>query len=103
MGRQPDWVLVSYHHKRIVIVDLCLPSDLRPVKLLAAAMHNQQTYLPLQETPTYYSDQGWTIVFPWVSGIRGIINPSHVHALLRFLELSNWQMAVERTVLAFPQ
>ena len=101
--RQPDWVLVSPHHKRIAIVDLCRPSDVHPDQLLAAAMRKQQTYLPLQEALSFYSDQGWTVhVFPWVVGIRGMIDPSHIHALLKFLELPNrhWRMAVERTVLA---
>ena len=101
--RQPDWVLVSPHHKRIAIVDLCRPSDVHPDQLLAAAMRKQQTYLPLQEALCFYSDQGWTVhVFPWAVGIRGMIDPSHIHALLKFLELPNrhWKMAVERTVLA---
>ena len=40
--RQPDWVLVSQHHKRIAIVDLCRPSDVHPDQLLAAAMRKQQ-------------------------------------------------------------
>ena len=101
--RQPDWVLVSHHHKRIAIVDLCRPSDVYPAQLLTAAMRKQQVYLPLQEALSFYSDQGWTIhVFPWVVGIRGMTDPSHVHALLKFLELPNrhWQAAVDRTVLA---
>jgi hypothetical protein len=66
-------------------------------------MRKQQAYLPLQEALSFYSDQGWTIhVFQWVVGIRCMINPSHVHALLKFLELPNRhrQTAVERTVLA---
>ena len=66
-------------------------------------MRKQQAYLPLQEALSFYSDQGWTIhVFPWVVGIRGMIDPSHVHALLKFLELPNrhWHLAVDRTVLA---
>jgi hypothetical protein len=101
--RQPDWVLVSHHHKRIAIVDLCRPSDVHPAQLLAAAVRKQQTYLPLQEALSYYSDQGWTIhVFPWVVGIRGMIDPSHIQSLLKFLEIQrrHWQTAVERTVLA---
>ena len=58
---QQDWVLVSYHHKRIAVVDLCRPSDVHPAQSLAAAMRKQQTYLPLQEALTYSSDQGGTI------------------------------------------
>jgi hypothetical protein len=101
--RQPDWVLVSQHHKRIAIVDLCRPSDVHPDQLLAAAMRKQQTYLPLLEALSYYSDQGWTIhVFPWVVGIQGTINPKHIQSLLKFLGIQrkHWQAAVEKTVLA---
>ncbi len=101
--RQPDWVLVSQHHKRIAIADLHRPSDVHPAQLFAAAMCKQQTYLPLQDALHYYSDQGWTIhVFPWVVGIHGMIDPSHVQSLLKFLEILNqhWQTAVELTVLA---
>jgi hypothetical protein len=77
--RQPDWVLVSQHHKRIAVVDLCRPSDVHSAQLLAAAMRKQQKYLPLLEALSYYSEQGWAIhVFPWVVGIRGMIDPSHV-------------------------
>ena len=101
--RQPDWVLISHHHKRIAIIDLCRPSDVHPAQLLAAAIRKQKVYLPLQEALRHYSDHGWTIhVFPWVVGIRGLIDPSHVHALLKFLEIptQHWRTAVERTVLA---
>jgi hypothetical protein len=64
--RQPDWFLVSHHHKRIAIVDLCRPSDVHPAQLLAAAKRKQQAYLPLPEALSFYSDQGWTIhVLPW--------------------------------------
>jgi hypothetical protein len=45
--RQPDWVLVSQHHRRIAVVDLCRPSDVYPAQLLAAAVcgNNRRTYL----------------------------------------------------------
>ena len=86
--RQPDWVLVSQHHKRIAVVDLCSPSDVHPAQLLAAAMRKQQTHLPLLDALSYYSEQIWTIhVFPWVVGIRDMINPLHVHSLLKFAEI----------------
>jgi hypothetical protein len=79
-SRQQDWVLVSQRHKRIAIVDLCRQSG---------------------------ASCPWRIhVFPWVLhwvvGICGIIDPSHVHSLLKFLEISimHPQTAVERTVLS---
>jgi hypothetical protein len=42
------------------------------------------------------------VVLHWVVGICGIIDPSHVHSLLKFLEISimHPQTAVERTVLS---
>jgi hypothetical protein len=84
--RQPDWVLISQHHQRIAIVDLCRPSDVHPAQLLAAAMRKQRTYGPLQEALGQYTEQGWTVhVFPWVVGIRGLIDPFHIESLLRFL------------------
>ena len=66
-------------------------------------MRKQQTYLPLLEALSYYSDQGWTIHgFPWVVGIRGTIDPTHIQSLLKFLGIQrkHWQVAVEKTVLA---
>jgi hypothetical protein len=72
-------------------------------QLLAAALRKQQTYLPLLEALSYYSDRGWTIhVFPWVVGIRGTIDPTHIQPLLKFLGIQqkHWPAAVEKTVLA---
>ena len=41
-------------------------------------------------------------VFPWVVGIRGLIDPRHINALLEFLAIHtrHWQTAAEKTVLA---
>jgi ribonuclease HI len=101
--RQPDWVLVSQQRKRIAIVDLCRPSDVHPAQLLTAAIRKQQTYLPLLDALSHYSEQGWTIhVFPWAVGIRGMIKPMHVHSLMKFAGIhhKHWTTAVESTVLA---
>ena len=101
--RQPDWVLVSSEHKRIAIVDLCRPSDVLPSQLLVAAKRKQHTYCPLVEALSYYTEQGWiTHIFPWVVGIRGMIDPVHVESLLKFLgvQRKHWRTAVERSVLA---
>ena len=101
--RQPDWVLISAHHQRIAIVDLCRPSDVHPAQLLAAAVRKQQSYGPLQEALGHYTEQGWSVhVFPWVVGMRGLIDPFHIESLLKFLcvQQPQWQTAVERTVLA---
>jgi hypothetical protein len=103
--RQPDWVLVSSEHKRIAIVDLCRPSgsDVLPSQLLVAAKRKQHTYCPLVEALSYYTEPGWIIhIFPWVVGIRGMIDPVHVESLLKFLGIQrkHWRTAVERSVLA---
>ena len=45
---QPDWVAaISYAHKRIVIIDLCRPSDAYGDQLEAAATLKQDGYSPL--------------------------------------------------------
>ena len=101
--RQPDWVAISAVHKRIAIIDLCRPSDVHPAQLLAAAMRKQHAYNPLKEALSEYTDQGWVVhVFPWVVGIRGLIDPLHLESALKFLDVQrkSWRRAVERTVLA---
>ncbi len=108
--RQPDGVLVSQHHKRIAIVDLCRPSDVHPAQLLAAAIRKQQTYLPLLEALSYYSDQGWTIhVFPWVVGTwHSRHNIPHAYPVSTEISVEisvgiqrkHWEVAVEKTALA---
>jgi hypothetical protein len=100
---QPDWILVSRELKKIAIIDLCRPSDASPEQLPAAAIRKQDGYSPLVEALAHYTDSGWIVhVFPWVVGTRGLIDPSHVHALLDFLELPGQckKPAVEQTVVA---
>jgi hypothetical protein len=104
--RQPDWVLVSESLKRIAILDLCLPSDTSPAQLLAAAMRKKDAYCPLVEALRYYADRGRVVhVFPLVVRICGMIDPSHVGSLLKFLHIQRklWHGAIERTVLASVQ
>ena len=70
---------------------------------ITAGVRTQQRYSPLVEALAQYSDNGWVIhVFPWVVGIRGMVDPQSINALLGFLEIpkKHWQAAVERTVLA---
>ena len=74
--------------KKIAIVDLNRPSDVHPGQLLAAAERKQQTYGCLEEALSYYVEQGWVVhVFPWVVGIRGIIDPLHIESLLKFPDI----------------
>ena len=55
------------------------------------------------EALSHYTDQGWVVhVFPWVVGIRGMIDSSHVESLLKFLGIQqrHWRVAIERTAIA---
>jgi hypothetical protein len=100
---QPDWVAISYDHKRIAIIDLCRPSDVHEAQLEAAATLKQDGYTPLIRALDFYTARGWVVhVFPWVVKIRGLLHSSHICALLQFLEVPNkhWLSAVEGTVLA---
>ena len=63
----------------------------------------QDGYNALIRALDFYTTQGWIVhVFPWVVGIRGLLHPSHIRALLQFLEVlhKHWLSAVEGTVLA---
>jgi hypothetical protein len=100
---QPYWVAISYAHKRIAIIDLCRPLDAYEDQLEAAATLKQGGYSPLLRALDFYTKQGWVIhVFPWMVGILGLLHPTHICALLQFLEVphQHWPLAVERTVLA---
>jgi hypothetical protein len=62
-------------------------------------------YSQLVETLYHYTNVGWIgHVFPWVVGIRGLIDPSHIHGItcpcLDFLRIPGkcWKLAVERTI-----
>jgi ribonuclease HI len=100
---QPDWIFVSHELKRIAIADLCRPSDVHPDQLKAAAIRKQEGYRPLLSALHHYTDQGWTVhIFPWVVGIRGLIDPSCIVSLFTFLDVprKHHKTAIERTVLA---
>jgi hypothetical protein len=69
----------------------------------AAAIEEQQKNSILVGALTNYVENGWAVhVFPWVVGIRGLLDPHQINALLEFLEIHkrHWQTAAERTVLA---
>ena len=55
---RPDWVAISYDHKRIVIIDLCRPSDVHEDQLEAAATLKQDGYSPLIRALDFYPTQG---------------------------------------------
>jgi hypothetical protein len=90
-------------NKRIAIVDLGRPSDIRQAQLLATAIQKRQAYQPLVDSLSYYTEQGWVVhVFPLIVGIQGVIDSSHVESLLKFLDIPRklWHVAIEKMALA---
>jgi hypothetical protein len=84
---------------------LSLTSDVtrNNAQLLAAAMRKQQAFQPLVEALSHYTEKGWVLhVFPWVVGIRGMIDSSHVESVLKFIGIQerHWRAAIERVALA---
>jgi O-methyltransferase involved in polyketide biosynthesis len=79
LGRwQPNWVFASTQHKRIALADLCRSADGLPNQLTAAGTRRQQKYYMMVEALTYYVDNRWVVhVFPWVVGIRGLLDPRY--------------------------
>ena len=54
------------------------------------------------EALEFYTAQGWVVhAFPWVVGVRGMINSRPLCALLQFLEIpkNHWPTTLERAVL----
>ena len=63
----------------------------------------QDGYSPLEEALDHYTNCAWTVhVFPWVVGVRGLIDPADIKVLLEFLEIPGKcrKLAIERMVLA---
>ncbi len=72
LGRwQPDFILISWKHKRIAVVDLTRPSDVLSVQLEEAYRSKKQKYGPVRSALHHYIREGWTIVILiWVIGTR---------------------------------
>ena len=99
---QPDFVLISWKHKKIAILELTRPSDVT-VQLEEAYRRKIQKYAPILSALQYYIQAGWTIkVLPWVVGIRELANTKHLHAALAFLDIprQKWKDVIEDSVLA---
>jgi hypothetical protein len=52
---QPDWVIISYVHKRIAIIDLCRLLDVHEDQLEVAATLKQDGYSSLIYALDYYT------------------------------------------------
>ncbi len=82
-----------------ICIALCLPSDVHPDRLKAAATGKQDGYSPLVLALGHCLDNCLTVhVFPWVLGLLSLIDPSH----LAFLGIpsKHSKAAVKHTVLA---
>ena len=62
-------------------------------------------YPPLDETPVLealqaYLDDGWQVeIFPWVVGVRGLVNQDAIQCCLEFLNIprKSWRRIIEDT------
>ena len=99
VGRlQPDLVFVSQSRRKIALVELCRPMDDSSEQLAAAHERKMRTYTPLLEALQAYLDAGWHIeIFPWVVGIRGLLNSATIKNCLEFLTVprQRWERIIE--------
>ena len=105
LGRwQPDFIVISYSHKKIALgPEVCRPSDTCASKLAEAYDRKLQVYSPLRVALHKYISSGWTVrVLPWVVGARGLIYEQSVQAALEFLEIprKQWSSIIRNTVQA---
>ena len=69
---------------------------------LHAAAHERKvrTYAPLLDAMQAYLDEGWQVeIFPWVVGVRGLVNSPATKRCLEFLEMQrkSWRRIIEDT------
>ena len=85
---QPDLVLVSHSLRKIAIVEVSRPMDCSSAQLAAAHERKMRTYAPLLEALQAYLDEGWQVeIFPWVVGVRGLLDDATIKCCLEFLEI----------------
>jgi hypothetical protein len=101
VGRlQPDLVLVSQSLRKIAIVEVSRPMDGSSELLAAAHDRKVRTYAPLLEALQAYLDDGWQVeIFPWVVGVRGLVNQDAIQCCLEFLDMprKSWRRIIEDT------
>jgi hypothetical protein len=104
LGRwQPDLLLVSYTRRKIAIMDVIRPSDIRRERLQTAHLDKLRTYEPLCQALSVYADSNWEVqVLPWVVGTRGLVQYRALASALEFLEAPRctWKQVIESTVQA---
>jgi hypothetical protein len=100
---RPDFIAISESRKKIAILELCRPSDVRLERLEAAFQGKLAVYAPLLTALSSYTENGWTVqVLPWVVGARGLIQTCNMRNALEFLEVPHGkrQSVIDSTVQA---
>jgi hypothetical protein len=67
-------------------------------QLAAAHERKMRTYAPLLEALQAYRDEGWQVeIFPWVIGVRGLLDSETIKCCLEFLTLprQSWKQIIE--------
>ena len=67
-------------------------------QLAAAHERKIRTYTQLLEALQAYLDEGWQVeIFPWVVGIRGLLNSATIKSCLEFLTVprQRWERIIE--------
>jgi hypothetical protein len=67
-------------------------------QLAAAHDRKMRTYTPLLEALKVYLEEGWQVeIFPWVVGIRGLLNSAAIKSCLEFLAVprQRWERIIE--------
>jgi hypothetical protein len=100
---RPDGVAVSEVSKKIGILEFCRPSDSHPGQLEAAYARKNLRYAVIGKSLCHYVQSGWQVkIFPWVVGIRGLVEEGGIHSALEYLGIprTEWSTAVSCTVVA---
>jgi hypothetical protein len=95
---QPDLILVSHSLRKIAFVEVSRPMDRSSEQLAAAHERKMRTHAPLLEALQAYREEGWQVeIFPWVIGVRGLLDRESIKCCLEFLELplQSWRKIIE--------
>ena len=91
---------MSQQRRKIAIVEVSRPMDGSSGHLAAAYERKIRTYTPLLAALQAYPDDGWQVeLFPWVVGVRGLLDSAAIQCCLEFLELPRkcWRRIIEDT------
>ena len=74
-------------------------------QLVAAHERKMLTYAPLLVALQVYLDEGWQVeIFPWVVGVRGLLDSDTIKSSLEFLEIhwQHWRRITEDAAASLP-